>query len=196
MNGSQSQNDPQTQAAQQDQPAQPIQQPPMPSAVMRGLHQDPRTKSVPLACFLSAMPGLGQVYTGFYTRGFVNAVTFAGIITILTTGDLEEFTPFFALFLAFFWLHNIIDAGRRATFYNQMLAGGDSMDSFSPELKMPGSSGSILAGAALIVGGLIALSYTRFDMSLVWVEDWWPVGPILGGAYLVFLAIRDRSNEK
>ena len=168
----------------------------MHSAGGHGLQQDPRTKSVPLACFLSAMPGLGQVYTGFYTRGFVNAVTVAGLITILTTGDLEEFTPFFALFMTFFWLHNIIDAGRRATFYNQMLAGGDSMDSFSPELKMAGSSGSILAGATLIIGGLIALSYTRFDMSLAWVEDWWPVGPILGGAYLVFLAVRDRGNEK
>lgn len=196
MNGNPSQHDPQGQAqTQAPQPAatQPAAPPPTGN---RGLAQDPRTKSVPLACFLSAMPGLGQVYTGFYSRGFVNAVTVAALLTILTTGELEEFTPFFALFLTFFWLHNIIDAGRRATFYNQMLAGGDSIDSFLPEMKVQGGSGSILAGGALIVGGLIALSYTRFDMSLAWVEDWWPIGPILGGAYLVFLAVRERGEGK
>lgn len=155
---------------------------------------DPRAKSPALACFLSLMPGLGQVYTGYYVRGFTYIIVIAGIITILASGDADALAPFLGLFMAFFWLHNVIDAGRRAAFYNQTLAGGE-VDAFPPEMKLPGMGGSIFAGVGLIVVGIIALSYTKYDMSLAWVEDWWPVAPILIGVYLVGLAIRDRMKE-
>ena len=206
MNGSQD-----NPGAQQDQPQPAAQAPPagqVPPVVTAqagaprgwfqmppGVAQDPRAKSAPLACFLSLMPGLGQVYTGYYVRGFGNAITVAMIITLLATGDMDALTPFLALFLAFFWCHNIIDAGRRATFYNEMLAGGTDTDAFPPEMKMPGMGGSIFAGLGLIVIGFIALSYTRYDMSLAWVEEWWPAAPILIGVYLVGLAVRDRMKE-
>jgi hypothetical protein len=32
-------------------------------------------------------------------------------------------------------------------------------------------------------------------MSLVWVKDWWPVAPILFGAYLLVRGIQDLSNR-
>jgi TM2 domain-containing membrane protein YozV len=161
-----------------------------------GVAHDPRAKSPALACFLSLMPGLGQVYTGYYVRGFTHIIIIAGIITLLASGDMDELTPFLALFMAFFWLHNVIDAGRRAAFYNQTLAGGTDADAFPPEMKLPGMSGSIFAGLGLIVVGIIALSYTKYDMSLTWLEDWWPVIPILVGVYLVGLAVRDRMKEE
>jgi hypothetical protein len=157
--------------------------------------QDPRAKSPALACCLSLMPGLGQVYTGYYVRGFTYIIVIAGIITLLASGDVDDLAPFLGLFLAFFWLHNMIDAGRRASFYNQILAGGKDVDAFPPEMKLPGMGGSIFAGIGLIVVGLIALSYTKYDMSLAWVEDWWPVAPILIGVYLVGLAVKDRMSE-
>lgn len=160
-----------------------------------GVAQDPRAKSPALACFLSIMPGLGQVYTGYYVRGFVFAITIAGIITLLASNVNNRLVPFLALFMSFFWLHNIIDAGRRAAFYNRMLAGGTDPDEFPPEMKMPGVGGSIFAGLGLIVVGVIALTYTKFDMSLDWLKDWWPVIPILIGVYLVGLAVRDRMKE-
>ena len=161
-----------------------------------GVAQDPRAKSPALACFLSLMPGLGQVYTGYYVRGFVHIVTVAGIITLLASGDMDGLAPFLGLFLAFFWLHNCIDAARRATFYNQMLAGGTELDPLTPEMKIPGSSGSIFAGLGLIVAGIIALSYTKYDMSLAWLEDWWPLVPILIGIYLVGMAALDRMKDR
>jgi len=157
--------------------------------------QDPRAKSPALACFLSIMPGLGQVYTGYYVRGFTHIII-AGIITLIANGQGRfVLTPFLALFMAFFWLHNIIDAGRRAAFFNQRLAGGSDIDEFPPEMKMPGIGGSIFAGVGLIVIGMIALSYTKFDISLDWIEDWWGLAPILVGIYLVGLAVRDRMKE-
>ena len=160
-----------------------------------GVAQDPRAKSPALACFLSIMPGLGQVYTGYYVRGFVFAITVASIITILAGTRVSNFVPFLAIFMAFFWLHNIIDAGRRAAFYNRMLAGGTNADEFLPEMKMPGVGGSMFAGLGLMVVGLIALTYTKFDMSLDWIEDWWPVIPFIIGAYLFGLAVRDRKKK-
>ena len=42
---------------------------------------DSRRKSPGLACFLSLMPGLGQVYVGYYQRGFVHAAVVAALIT-------------------------------------------------------------------------------------------------------------------
>jgi hypothetical protein len=196
MNGS---HDNPTQQAQAEAPQpQPMAAPGSPRGWFQmppSVAQDPRAKSAPLACFLSLMPGLGQVYTGYYTRGFGNAITVASIITLLASGKMDVLTPFLGLFLAFFWLHNIIDAGRRATFYNQMLAGGTDTDAFPPEMKMPGVGGSIFAGVSLIVAGVIALSYTKYDMSLAWIEDWWPVAPILVGIYLVGLAVRDRMKD-
>ena len=157
--------------------------------------QDPRSKSPALACVLSAMPGLGQVYTGYYVRGFTYIIVIAGIITLLASGDADGLAPFLGLFLAFFWLHNVIDAGRRASFYNQAVIGGGDVDAFPPEMKLPGMGGSIFAGLGLIVVGIIALTYTKYDMSLAWVEDWWPIAPILIGVYLVGLAVRDRMKE-
>ncbi len=159
--------------------------------------QDPRAKSPALACFLSIMPGLGQVYTGYYVRGFTYIIVIAGIITLIANSSGRfVLTPFLALFMAFFWLHNIIDAGRRAAFFNERLAGGSAIEEFPPEMKMPGIGGSIFAGVGLIVIGMIALSYTKFDISLAWIEDWWGLAPILVGIYLVGLAVRDRMKEE
>jgi TM2 domain-containing membrane protein YozV len=46
---------------------------------------DPRRKSPLFATFLSAMPGLGQVYVGYYQRGFINAVVVGTLIALLTS---------------------------------------------------------------------------------------------------------------
>jgi len=157
--------------------------------------QDPRTKSAPLACVLSALPGLGQVYVGYYQRGFVHAIVAASLVTLISTGDLDELTPLAALFMAFFWLYNIIDAGRRASMYNQVLAGGQLPDMPS-DFQMPGIGGSIFGGLLLIGIGFVLLMHTRFDMPLVFMADWWPVIPMLFGVYLVFRAVQEKAATK
>jgi hypothetical protein len=151
---------------------------------------DARAKSPALAGFLSFMPGLGQVYVGYYQRGFVHAIVVAVLITLLATG-LEAFTPLAAIFLAFFWLYNIIDASRRASFYNQALAGQEMM-SLPSDFTSPGMGGSIAGGLILITVGVILLLHTRFDVPLDWLEQWWPVAPILLGVYLFSRAIQER----
>ena len=56
--------------------------------------------------------------------------------------------------------------------------------------------GSIFGGLALLLFGLLLLMHTKFEMSLVWVKDWWPVAPILFGAYLLVRGIQDLSNRE
>jgi hypothetical protein len=159
-----------------------------------GTLRDPRMKSPGLAAVFSAMPGLGQVYVGYYPRGFVNAVTVAGIISILdsTHGD-KPYVPLLGMFLAFFWLYNIIDAARLASLYNRALAGGREPQ--LPEgFALPGMGGSILGGSILAAAGFVVLLHTRWGVRLDWVGDWWPVFPILFGVYLVARALIDRGK--
>jgi hypothetical protein len=149
-------------------------------------------KSPLLACFLSAMPGLGQVYVGYYRRGFVHAIVVASLITLLSE-DVGPLTPMLALFMAFFWLYNVIDAGRRAAYYNHVAAGGETFD-MPADFATPGMHGSIAGGLLLIAAGVVFLSYTVWEIPLDWLEDWWPVAPILFGVYLVGKAILERGK--
>jgi hypothetical protein len=156
--------------------------------------EDPRAKSPALAMVLSLMPGLGQVYLGFYQQGFVNILVVASIIAALAHGVPGYLEPLLGVFLAFFWLYNLVDAGRRASFYNQALAGLGPLE-MPGGLKMYESGGSIAGGAALIAVGLLFFAHTRFGMSLEWLDQWWPVALVLMGAYLLYRAYREHKKE-
>ncbi|MCP4546328.1 MAG: hypothetical protein GY835_07675 [bacterium] len=139
-------------------------------------------KSQVLASLLSLMPGLGQVYVGYYQRGFTHAALVAVVIMLLAS-DMGALTPMFGVFLPFFWLYNIIDAGRRAAFYNMALDGGEEV-MMPADFAIP-TSGSLGGGLLLIGLGLILFLNTRFDMSLDWVAEYWPLFLVGLGIYLV-----------
>jgi TM2 domain-containing membrane protein YozV len=148
---------------------------------------DPRRKSPGLAAIFSSMPGLGQIYIGYYQQGFINIVVVATIIVLLNAHGvvIRAIQPFLGLFLAFFWLFNIMDAYRRAAFYNQALAGLGAVE-IPEDMKLPKGSGSMAGGVALIVIGGLLFANTALGMSLDWLEQWWPMGLVLLGAYLVY----------
>ena len=77
-----------------------------------------------LALVLSAMPGLGQVYVGYYQRGFVHALVVGSLITLLNKG-IGPLAPLAGLFLAFVWMYNLVDAGRLSVVgtYYQLVSG-------------------------------------------------------------------------
>ena len=155
---------------------------------------DPRRKSPFLASFLSLMPGLGQIYVGYYQAGFVHPLVVATIIVILAQGNADQFAPFLGFFLAFFWLYNIIDAGRRAAYYNQILEGEERVD--LPRGFLAPGGGSLTGGLFLIVIGGILLARTVMGVSLAWLEDWWPLAPIFFGVYLVGKSIAEKKAGK
>lgn len=157
---------------------------------------DPRHKSPFAASVLSLMPGLGQTYVGYYQRGFAHAMVVGTLIALLAAEVLDEATPFAALFLAFFWLYNIVDAGRRAALFNQAVAEGESFQPISlpADALIPGRHGSLIGGTLLMAVGFVLLLHTRFDVSLDWIEDWWPAAPMVLGGYLIYMALRERRG--
>src|SRR5512144_11793 len=115
---------------------------------------DSRYKSPALATLLSLMPGLGQIYVGYYQQGFINILVVASLIALLHRG-VGAMEPLLGLFLAFYWLYNLVDAARRATFYNQALVG------LSP-MELPGGPkaadrrGALLGGILMVIVGALA----------------------------------------
>jgi len=156
--------------------------------------RDPRAKSPTIAAMLSMMPGLGQVYVGYYQRGFIHILVVASLITLLSSGFLWALEPMIGLFMAFFWLYNMIDAARRATLYNEALAGRPGIE-LPEDFNFKGIKGSILGGWILVIVGSLLLLNTLFGISLDWLEAWWPVAPIFIGAYLLYRAIQDRKDR-
>ena len=164
-------------------------------APARTMPFDPRRKSPLLASVLSLMPGLGQIYVGYYQRGFTHILVVAGLIALMASETLPtEFLPLAGIFLAFFFLYNIIDAGRRAAFYNQAVAGGEQIQ-MPGDMTLPTGGGSLAGGLALMAVGFILFLHTRFDISLRWVEQWWPAIPLAFGAYLVYSAVQERNKS-
>lgn len=174
--------------------AQPTPAPQAPPPPARNTFSDSRRKSPFLACVLSAMPGLGQVYVGYYQRGFIHLIVVATTISLLASDSLGPLIPLAAIFLAFFWLYNIVDAGRRAALYNLALDGGTNID-LPDDFEIAGLRGSVAGGASLVVIGLILLANTRFGVSLDWIEDWWPLAIVGFGGYLVYKAVQEKSDH-
>ncbi|MFO7655044.1 MAG: DUF5668 domain-containing protein [Candidatus Krumholzibacteriia bacterium] len=150
----------------------------------RARREDLPYKVPQLAAFLSLMPGLGQVYVGYYQQAFLHIATVAAIIALLASGDIPGLQPFFGLFLAFFWLFNMIDAARRASAYNRLLD-GLAPEELPEHIALPAGGASRAWGVGLIVAGSILFLHTRFDVSLEWLQEWWPLGAVALGVYLL-----------
>ncbi len=161
--------------------------------------EDPRYKSPALATVLSVVPGLGQVYIGYYRQGFINIIVVGTIISVLagSQNGLWPLTPLLGFFLAFFWLFNLVDAARRAAFYNQALSGITTTDA-PREFSLPERHGSLslVGGLLLIVAGAVILSHTLYGYSLEWLSHWWPLGLVLVGAYLVYEYVHEAVKGK
>ncbi len=139
-------------------------------------------KSPALATWLSLFPGLGQSYVGYYQLGFTYVMIMALTILTLSHGILE---PLFGPLLAFFWIFNLIDANRRAHNFNRVLDGMNSSDT-PPDFDMPSLKGNVPVGVLLVIAGVLILLDLNFDVSLAWIENWWPLGLIGFGGWLVF----------
>ena len=166
---------------------------PVAGAGRRDFYDDPRRKSPVLALVLSLMPGVGQIYVGYYQQGFTNAIVAASIITLLSTEMIPGAEPLFGIFLGFFWLYNIVDAWRRATFYNNALA-GIGPATLPEEFAVTSGRGTLAGGIALVIVGAIALSHTLFGVPLEWLDKWWPLAVIGVGAWLAYPAIAGKKK--
>lgn len=166
--------------------------PPVAGSAPRARRSELPYKSQVLATVLSLMPGLGQIYVGYYQHGFIFILIPAAIIALLASGSVGGLTPLLGMFLPFFWIFNMVDANRRAAHYNRALDG--LTDAEIPEdFQMPGARGSVPAGLILIVVGVLILLDLNTDWSMEWVENWWPLVLVIFGGWLILKA-RGRSR--
>jgi hypothetical protein len=150
---------------------------------------DPRRKSPFLATAISIIPGIGQIYIGYYVRGFLTAATF--LLVVMTSAQMRfPLGPALGMTAVFIWVFNLIDAGRMAALYNHAAAGSDTIE-MPTDLKLPRLGGSIMGGLLLLLFGGIALSNTAFGYSLDWLERWWPAFPGALGLYLLARGVLD-----
>ena len=172
--------------------------PPVGQAVpagMQGAMPRLQRKSPFLAGLLSLMPGIGQIYVGYYAIGFIHIAVFVTTIFLLVRMSVNPFsalTPALGVFLGFFVVYNIVDASRRAILYNLALDGVQGIQLPDMNASLPKLQGSVGGGAALIAIGILLLSNTLFGLSLDWLASWWPLGLVGLGAYLVAKAREER----
>jgi TM2 domain-containing membrane protein YozV len=152
-----------------------------------------RRKSPMLAGLLSLMPGLGQIYVGYYQQGFLNVLIVAALISFLAADMVSSLMPLAGFFLVFYWLFNIVDAARRASFYNEALAGVEAA-AIARDFDPPGGQEALVGGIVLVVIGCFALAHTVFDLPLRWLEDWWPAALVIVGAVLIYKAVAGRKR--
>ena len=157
------------------------------------LGTDPGRKSSPLATMLSAMPGLGQVYVGHYHQGFVNVLVIGSLIAMLADG-VGRLEPLVGIFLAFYWLYNMVDAGRRASFYNMALT--QDKEALMEYIPLPDDRASLLAGVAMVFFGGLFLLHNIAGFSMEWLEDWWPLALVLLGVYLIYKSVTNSATTQ
>ena len=158
---------------------------------------DPRRKRVALAVMLSVLPGTGQVYVGYYQQGITLMVIAGSLLTVFTQSwyfGLHPFEPLLVMATMFTWLYSAVDAGRRASLYNQALAGLRPMD-LPEDHKTPDWHGSMVGGVALVFFGLLLFAHTMFGMPMEWVTKWWPLALVGVGVWLVYASVHSRTPE-
>jgi len=160
-----------------------------------GYVADPRRKHPLLAIVLSAMPGLGQIYVGYYQQGITLVIIAGSLFTVSVNSHafgLREFQPLLGMSTMFTWLYGCVDAGRRASLYNQALSGLRPMD-LPENQRTPEWHGSLVGGACLVLFGIVLFFHTMFGMSMEWVMRWWPLALVLVGVWLVYASIQSRT---
>lgn len=144
-------------------------------------------KSPGLAVLFSLLPGLGHIYLGLYQRGVAFFAAFLAAIWLSDHADLSGAIVIFAFFFTLF------DAHRMAT----LLATG-SLPAHPPGAPVMAANfarGNLTLGAVLLVAGALLLYSNFYPLDLSFLADWWPLGLILFGLWLVVRDLRSKADH-
>lgn len=140
----------------------------------------PQQRKAPgLAVFFSLIPGLGHIYLGLQQRGIAFFSAFLASLWLSHDSNLPAVAVGFTLFYA------MIDAYQKAC---QPMAA-----EIPPRTASSERGGSLFLGVFLVIAGALALYNNFYPLDLSFLADWWPLGLILVGIYLLakdFLAKR------
>jgi hypothetical protein len=140
-----------------------------------------------LAFLLGLIPGVGAIYNGQYTKGFVHVVILGMLISILSSGNAGGLEPMFGILLGVFWFYMAFEAFHTAK--KRMV--GEPVDEFSSlvDLRLKGP-GFPVAPVLLIALGVLFLLNNFGLLRLRDVMRYWPVLLILTGSWLLYVRMR------
>lgn len=140
-----------------------------------------RRKAPGLAVFFSLLPGLGHIYLGLHQRGIAFFSAFLATLWLSDNVDLS------GVVVAFTFFYAMIDAYQKA---------------LQPEVseapsKMAGAKrqGNLALGIFLVVAGALALYSNFYPLDLSFLADWWPLGLILLGLFLLAKDLLAKGKE-
>jgi hypothetical protein len=141
-----------------------------------------------LAWILGLIPGVGAIYNGQYAKGFVHALIFGLLVSILGSESAGGFEPLFALMTAAFVFYQSFEAYHTAKMRNQGLV----VDEFSSLIRM--RNGNPLAPALLIVVGVAFLLSNLGLFNIGQLLRFWPALLILAGVMMLIRNTRGDST--
>ena len=136
--------------------------------------------------------GAGALYNGQVQKALIFFLSFAGLVTLQTTGEGQ---PFLGLTLAAFYFYQIYDAVMTAKAINRRAELGDEEEiEVVEEIPDMMKSGSIFWGIIIMaLGGILLLA--NFEViSYDALFDFWPVVVIVIGLKLIMDYFKKSSN--
>lgn len=147
----------------------------------------PVHKSPGLAVFFSLLPGLGHIYLGLYQRGVAFFAAFLAALWLSDHADLSGAIVAFVFFFAMFDAHRM--AGLLGTSPLPMQQAGT--------LNVPTnlSKGNLTLGVVLLLAGALLLYSNFYPLDLSFLADWWPLGLILFGLWLLVRDLKSKGGK-
>lgn len=159
-------------------PLPPVAPPPAP--------RPPAHKSPGLAVLFSLLPGLGHVYLGLYQRGIGFFTAFFAAVWLADHADAPGIIAAFVFFFAMF------DAHRMAV----TLVAAPGPTPGGPLQGEGTTRGNLTLGVVLLLTGSLLLYANFYPLDLSFLADWWPLGLILFGLWLVVRDIRSKAENR
>ena len=148
-----------------------------------------------LALFLGMIPGVGAIYNGQYAKGLVHAVIWGILMSIANSRAAHGLEPVFVMLVFAWWAYMAFEAYHTALKRRR----GEPVDEYSSLVDLRGRPNQVpVAGAALIILGVLLLLHTLDLLDFEYVARFWPVLLILAGAYLLFsrFAGKEAGHER
>ncbi len=137
-----------------------------------------------LALLLGFIPGVGATYNGQYAKGLVHAVVFGLLLSaIINSHGSAGMAAFIGIMIAAWMFYMVFEAYHTAR--KRRL--GIPVDEFAGHFELRSVGGRVPVGAIILIGlGFILLLDTTNIISIDQFVQYWPLGMILLGVYLLY----------
>ncbi len=174
--------------------APPHVEPPSPYAAGPGASSaSGLTGSPALAFILGLIPGVGAIYNAQYAKGFVHVLIFGLLVHGASTREINGgFEALFGLMIAAFTFYMAFEAYHTA----KARLTGQPVEEFSSVFPGGQKSGVPLAPILLIVLGVLFLLANFGWLPISEVLQFWPIGLILIGVYMLVNRVRGEVRNE